>query len=45
VVGTSISNGLLALRQKLDPTFVSQVGGRVCGGVGARVVTGWSAAG
>jgi hypothetical protein len=30
MVGTSISNGLLALRQKLDPTFVSQV--RALGG-------------
>lgn len=25
-VGTAISNGLLSLRKKLDPTFVSQVG-------------------
>ena len=27
LVGTSISNGLLVVRQKLDPTFISQVGG------------------
>ena len=36
IVGTSISNGLLTLRQKLDPTYIPQVGciQGVAGGAG-----------
>lgn len=39
-VGTSLSNGLLLLRQKLDPTYIPQVRGGA--GAGARGQRPWN---